>query len=151
MAGDHVGGVKANTELSNQFKGIAAGFFSGLHFFHEGGCAGFGNCAEMVDQFGFAHADAVIDHGECAGVGVFVDMNSKLRIVGGEFRFFNGCITQAVASIGAVGNEFAQEDIMIGVKRVGDDIEQARNIGAETVGVGRWVLGFGLGVHLFTL
>ena len=44
-------------ELADEFEVVLAV----LHFFHEGGGAGLGDGAEIFDEFGLRHADAVID------------------------------------------------------------------------------------------
>ena len=73
--------------MTDEFERVfALGFFD---LFHQGGRAGFGDGAEMVDEVVTAHADAVIGDGEGALICVFIDMDAEVGIVFGEVWILN--------------------------------------------------------------
>ena len=51
-------------------------------------------------------------------------------------------VTQLLAGVGGVGDEFADEDVAVGIDRMHHQVQQPRNVGLETLGLGG---GVGLG------
>ena len=56
----------------------------------------------------------------------------------------DGLVTQPLGSVGSVGDQFAQEDVLIGIDRVHHQVQQAGNVGLERSAFG---LGVGSGGH----
>ena len=128
--GDHEGGVEADAELADQLE-IALLL---LQLRQEVAGAGVGDGAQVVDQVGPVHADAVVDDGQGPGLAVGQDLDLEFGIVGDQGGIGDRQVAQPVAGVGGVGDQLAQEDLLVGVERVRDDIEQAADFGLKAEG-----------------
>ena len=144
LAGDHEGGVEADAELPDQAHPVRPGFVLG-HLLEEAGGAGAGDGAEIGDELVAIHADAVVTHAERPGLRIDRDTDAELGLVGDELGAGEREIAQAVAGVRGVGDELAQEDLLLAVERVGDDMQQLGDLGLEIMSFfgHRWGSGLG--------
>merc|ERR1712032_1717729 len=119
LVGDEVCGVETDTELSDHGNITACG-----HGLHERLGAGLGDGAEVIHQLVLGHANSRILDGQ-GGVGLVgddldVEVWLRLDLLGIGDRL----VADLVQSIGGVGNQFSQEDFLVGVERVDDQAHQ---------------------------
>lgn len=102
---------------------------------HEGLGAGFGDGAEIVDELGLAHADAII--GDRQGLGRLVggDGDGEIGIAGNEVGLGDRLIAQFVERIGGIGDELAQEDVAVGIDRMHHEMQELGDFRLEIMGV----------------
>jgi len=146
FVGDHEGGVKTYAELTDE-GGIV--LLAGVL---EGGCKGFGagvgDGAEVFNEFGAGHADAVIGNGEgaCGFIGGDGDFQRGGGVKDVVFRELGKA--HLFHRVSSVGHELANEDLAVGVEAVDDDIEDLFDFGLEFVGLAHgcvvfsWVWGW---------
>ncbi len=104
--------------------------------------AGLGDGAQVLDHLVAAHPDAVVGDRERARRRVRLepdleDLAAGLEVGGGE-----RLEAQAVERVRGVGDQLAQEDLLVGVERVDDDVEEL--LGLRLEGVGGCVHGLSL-------
>ncbi len=141
LGGDHEGGVEAYAELADEVGVFLAALAEG---FEEGLGAGVGDGAEVLGELGRAHAESGVLDDE--GLGLVVGGEGDLELALGVVDILLGELEMAelFQGVGGVGNELADEDLLFGVERVDDDIEQLLDFGLELVGLGG---GSGFGGH----
>ena len=142
MVGDHEGRIEADAELADQ--GGAFAGLAGLEPLHERLGAGARDGAERLDQLVAAHADAVVLDGQGLGVGVDLDGDARLGFVVEQRRRGDRLVAQPLAGVGCVGDQLAQEHVLVGIDRVHHQVQQARNVGLERPA---FRLGVGSGGH----
>jgi hypothetical protein len=98
---------------------------------HELARAALGDGAQVRHGFVGAHADAVVADGDGLGLLVEPDADLQVRGVFVQRRLVQRFEAQLVAGIGGVGNQFAQEDLLVGVQRVGDEVQDLLDLGLE--------------------
>jgi hypothetical protein len=135
LVGDHERGIKADAELADQARGLRVGLFGtvGRELVQERFGAGAGDRSERLGEILAAHADAVVGEGQRLGVGIDRDADRKRLAVGDEFRIGQRFVTQLLAGVGGVGDEFADEDVAFGVDGMYHQVQQARNVGFEAL------------------
>ena len=143
LLGGHESGVETDAELADEVGVFLAAFGEG---FEEGFGAGVGDGAEVFDQLLAGHPEAgVLDHQR---LGLFIGRDGDLqRAVGVVDGFFGQLeVAKFLGRIGGVGNKFAHKDLLFGVERVDDDIQQLLDLSLEfeRLGGGR---GGGVGGH----
>ena len=128
----HESGIKADTELADQ-AGAVLGFREPRH---ERLGPGTGNGAEIVDQFLPLHADAAVGNNQ--RVGFLAGLNPDLRrlAVADQRRIGDRLITQSVAGVRRVGDQFAQENVGLRIDRMHHQVQQFGNLGLERLGDG---------------
>ena len=111
--GNKVCGVETNTELTNHGNVGTGG--EGLH---ELLGAGAGDRTKVVDKVGLGHANASVAEAEHLLLLVRgdADVEVLLGLEGGGVG--EGLVTDLVEGIGRVGDDFTQEDLLVGVERV---------------------------------
>ena len=57
--------------------------------------------------------------------------DARLRIVGEEGGRGDGLVAQPLAGVGGVGDELAEEDVLVGIDRVHHQVQQPRDVGFE--------------------
>gem|GEM_PF-3447075 len=127
--GDHEGGVEADAELADQ----AHVRLVALHLVDERRGAGARDRSQVLHQVVAVHADAVVDDAQGRGARVGVDDDLEFGVVGQQVALRQRGIAQLVAGVGGVGDQLAQEDLLVAVERVRDDIEQAADFRLEFV------------------
>jgi hypothetical protein len=120
---DHEGGVEADTELADQSGGRVRVVLL-LHRFEEGLGARFRHGAEVVDHLGPTHADAVIRDGQRPRLFVGRQLDLPILVV-----FEGGLVIERIElhlvdGVRRVRDQLAQEDLAVGIERVGDEVEQ---------------------------
>ena len=95
---------------------------------HEPLSARLGDGAEVVDEIGLRHADASILDGQSAArlVGNYADAQLRLRVEIG--LVLETLIADLVEGIRGVGDQLAQEHILVGVEGADDDFCLGPNI-----------------------
>ena len=116
FVGNHEGGIEAYTELSDD---ICFTFFIKLFLEFEG--TGFCDRSQVVFKLLSIHADAVIRNGDDPVWLIDVDMD--LRIIEADARISQRQDVSLIEGIGCVGDQFSQEDIGIGINRVGHHVQ----------------------------
>ena len=119
--GHHEGGIEADAELADQGHVLLR---VARQRADEGRGARARDGAEIVDQLVVAHADAVIGNGEACGLASSgVSDDAEFGVAGDELGLGQRQIAQPVAGIRRVGDQLAQEDLLLAVERMGDDIQ----------------------------
>ena len=136
-------GVEADAELADEGGGFLARVF-GRELVQEGLGAGAGDGAEPAGQVFAGHADAIVREGQRLGVGIDRDLDRERSAVLDQFRLGDRLVAQLLAGVGGVGDEFADENLPVGIDRMDHQLQQARNVGLEALG--RGFAGRGLGV-----
>src|SRR5690606_19537841 len=93
--------------------------------------AGLGDGADVFDDLGTAHADAVVGNGNGALVLVEGDVDLEVGVPFVQGIVGEGSKAQFMRRIRSVGNQFAQEDLLVGVQGVDHQVQQLPNLGLE--------------------
>ena len=133
--GDHEGGVEADAELADQ----AEPFLGVLHPLEEGLGARAGQGAEIVDQLLAIHADAVVGDRQGLGRRVGLDADGELVVARQQVGLRDRLVAHLVERVGGVGNQFAQEDIGLGIDRVNHQVQKLRDFRLELMRLGAGV------------
>ena len=139
FVGHDKAGVETDTELTDQLR---VGLLVAAEFADEIFGATLGNRAQVVDGFRLAHADTVVGDGECAGLFVQAHAHFQRGRVFKKRRRIERFVAQFVAGIRRVGDQLAQENLFIGVQRMGNQVQQLGDFGLE--GKGLFAHGSGL-------
>jgi hypothetical protein len=125
-------GVEPHAELADQvgIPGLVAGQ-AGEKLLG----AGLGDGADVVDHLLAAHADAVVAHRDGARLGIEVHFNGQIPLSFHERVICKRFEPQLVAGVGAVGDQLAQEDLLVGVQRVDHQVQQLTHFCLETQGL----------------
>ena len=131
LVGDDEAGIEADAELADQIRilGLIAG-----QLLHELAGAGTGDGADVINDLLPVHADAVVGDGDGAGVLVETDPDVQIGIALVQGAVGQGFKAQLVAGVGGVGNQFAEEDFLVGVQRMRDQAQQLLHLGLKTKG-----------------
>ncbi len=148
FVGDHEGRIEADAELADQGRvfatGCLAGFLARFELFHERLGARARDGAERLDHLVVAHADAVVLDGEAGRLGVDPDGDAGLGVIAEQFGLGDGFVAEPLAGVGGVGDQLAEEHILVGIDRVHHEVQQAGNVGFERPA---FRLGFGGSGH----
>ena len=79
-----------------------------------------------------------------ARLGVDPDGDAGLGVVAEKLGLGDGLVAQPLAGIGGVGDQLAEEHVLVGIDRVHHEVQQARNVGFERPA---FRLGFGGSGH----
>ena len=127
---DHEGRVKSDAELTDQTR-ITFCLFDLLE---KRLGAGMRNGAEVLDEFRLRHADTRICNGDSFSVciGDNTDAQRPFRL---EYIVASGLLEELefLVRVGRVGDEFADKDFLLGIKRVDDDFEELCDFSLEFV------------------
>ena len=132
LVGHDKAGIKTDAKLANQLR---VGLLVARELAHEVFGAALGDGAEVVDGLLRAHADAVVGDGQRLGVFVEGDLDFELRVAFVQATVVDGFKTQLVAGVRGIGDQFAQKNLFVGVKRVGDEVQQLRHFSLEGKGL----------------
>jgi hypothetical protein len=80
-------------------------------------------------------ADAVVADGQRPGLFIEADAHFQVRVVFEQRRVVQRLETQLVAGVAGVAHQLAQEDLLVGVQRVRDEVEDLLDFGLECVGL----------------
>ena len=129
LVGHHEGGVEADAELADQL-GIVLHLPAFEHL-HEFLGSRMGDGAEGLGRLVARHADAVVAHRQRAGFLVGNQLDLPLpglivqRLVG------QGGVAGLVDGVRGVGDQFAQEDFLVGVQGMDHQVEDLVHLGLE--------------------
>ena len=126
LFGDDERGVKPDAELADQLALLAR-----LQPLHERLDAGLGDRAQMFGQLVGGHPDPAVGDRDRLRLLVGRDPDRQLRRLVARFAIGQQLELDPVEGIGGVGEEFAQEDLAVGVERVRQDRQQLFHFGAE--------------------
>jgi hypothetical protein len=93
--------------------------------------AALGDGAQVVDGLLLRQADAVVGDGQRARVLVEAHAHFEVGRVFVQGAVVQRLEAQLVAGVGGVGDQLAQEDLLVGVQRVGDEVQQLGDFGLE--------------------
>ena len=123
LIGDHERGVEAHAELADDVDiGVLLVLFLGLLTELVG--ARRRDDAEVVFKLFAAHADAVIRDRQRAVLLVDRHRDGKIAAVHADLVVRQRDVTELVDGVAGVGNDLAQEDLLVRVNRVDHQIEQ---------------------------
>jgi len=77
-----------------------------------------GNGTKVIDHIGLCHADATIAKGESLVFFIWSYANEKLLLGFENGGISEGGVANLVKCIGTIGNEFTEENFLVGVKSV---------------------------------
>ena len=126
----HERGIKPDTELTDHVRWRSTVF---LDRFEEGLGTGVGNRSKIFHQLVMRHANAMIGNREglCLLIGRDVDLKRQIGLMNillGPFK-----MAKFLHRIGGIRDQLAQENLLVGVKRVDDEIEKLLDLGLECV------------------
>ena len=116
---DHERGVEAHAELTDDVDVL---FLLGL--LTEFVRAGRGDDAEVVLQLVLVHADAVVAHGQRARVLICGDLDFEIAAVKADLIVGQREVAELVDGVARIGDDLAQEDLLVGVDGVDHQVEQ---------------------------
>ena len=131
--GGHEGGVKADTELTDQVD-VLFGRFS--QFGEKGIRAGVGDGSQVGLEFMAGHADAGIGEGQGVLFLIQIDIDLERHVAVKDIACGEALMPEFFQGIGGIGDQFADEDIPFGIEGVDNDIEEFLGFGLEFVGRG---------------
>ena len=99
------------------------------HFLLELVGTGGGDHAQMVLQILPVHADAVVGHGDDAARLVHGQIDLEILAVHANRIIGQSQIAQLVAGIRGVGDDFAEEDLLVCINGVDHQIQQTLGLG----------------------
>jgi len=132
--GHHEHAVEADAELTDE----VGGDFGVLRLFQAPGellGAGLGDGADQVDQLVAVHADAVVPDGERAGCFVCLQANAQLGAIGQQLRLLHRLETALVQRVGSVGDQLAQEDVLVRIDGMNHEVQKLPGLGLELIGL----------------
>ncbi len=132
----HERAVEAHAELADDVDVVA--LLLGVLLF-EGHGVGMGDGAQVAVQVLLRHADAVVGHGDGAGVLVEGDVDAELVLRQLDAGVGEAFEVQLVDGVRRVGDELAQEDLAVGVDGVDHQVEQLLALCLELAHVRRFL------------
>ena len=118
---NHEARVEADAKLADDVDVLALVLRVGLPKLLR---AGVGDGTEVLVELLLGHANAVVAYRNAAGLLIKGQPDSKLGLVDTEVRVLDCLEAQLVEGIRGVGDELAQEDLLVGVDRVDHEVEQ---------------------------
>ena len=103
---------------------------------HESLGSRLGDRAKVVDQVRLGHANASVLKGEGVVGLVGDDADLHLGLGGEDVGVREGHVADLVEGVGRVGDELAEEDLLVGVKGVDDEGEELVDVSGEREGLG---------------
>ena len=129
---DHERRVEANPELSNQLgHDLAVATGGGLAEQLAG--ARLGNRPDVVDDLLAAHADSAVVHSEHPGLAVWLQTDLERMSLRRQRSLADRLEPEPIQGIRGVRDQLAQEDLLVGVQRVDDNVEELTRLSSELV------------------
>ena len=135
LVGHHEGRIEADAELADEL-GIILDL-AAFQQLHELLGTRVSDGAQGLHRLVAGHTDAIIAYGEGAGLFVGDELNLPVLAPFGQGGVSEGFVAGLVDRIGSVGDEFAQENFPMGIKRVDHQVEDLVHLGLEFMLVGR--------------
>ena len=127
--GHHERGVEAHAELADERRVLTLVAGEGLE---EVPGAGLGDGADVLDDLGAAHADAVVGDGDRARGRVEGDLDLQRALVLVKLGPGEDLEAQPVDGVGGVRDQLAEEDLLVAVERVDHQVEDLDDFSLET-------------------
>ena len=124
--------IKTDAELADQ---VGVLFLVATELFHELACTALGDRAEMGNRLVGAHADAVVGDRDRARFFVKADPNLKVGLILEIVRVIKRLEAQLVAGIRGIRHQFAQENFLVRIQRMGDEMQNLLDLGLEGMGL----------------
>jgi hypothetical protein len=135
--GDHEGAVEADAELADEVDvGLLAAVLLLAEAAEELERAGVGDRAEVAGRLLFAHADAAVLEHQDAASRVRLDPDLGGRVAAEHVVSREPLEARLVERVRGVGDQLSEEDLAVGVERVGDQLEEGADLSLELVLVG---------------
>ncbi len=116
---DHEGGVEADAELADQLRPLLR-----LEARQKRARARPGDGAEVLDGQVARHAEAVVGHRERVFLLVEGDLDLPVLVAFQLVLVLERIELELVDGVAGVGDQLAQEDFLVGIKRMGDDVQE---------------------------
>ena len=133
LVGHDERGIEAHAELADE---LGVFLLVARELREELARARAGDGAQVGDGLVPRQADAVVGNGDGARRLVVGHADGQIAVAGQQLGMVDGLEAQLVAGIGCVGNQLAQEDFLVAVKRVDHQVQQLLHFGLETQGFG---------------
>ena len=121
--------IEADAELADQVRVLRLVAGERLE---ELARAGFGDGADVGNHLVARHADAVVGDRDGARRLIEADANFELGIVFKQILAGQRLEAQLVAGVGRIGDQLAQEDLLVAVQRVDHEVEQLLDLGLKS-------------------
>ena len=131
LVGDDIRRIKADAELADE--GAVLGLVAG-HGLQEAPGARAGDAADGLHDLLAAHADAVVAHGQGAGVLVHLDADAQVGVVLQQTVVREGLEAQLLGGVRGVGHQLTQEDFLVGIEGADDQVEHLADLRLEFQG-----------------
>ena len=130
LVGHHERGIKPDTELTDHVRWRSAVF---LDRFEEGLGAGMSNGSKIFHQLLMRHADSMVGNRErlCLFIGCDVDLQGQIGLM--DVLLSRLKMAELLHRVGGIRDQLAQENFLVGVKRVDDQVEELLDFGLERV------------------
>ena len=132
LVGDDEAGVEAHAELPDE---LGIRLLVAAELAHKIPRAALGNGAEVVDGLLGAHPDAVVGDGQRPGVLVETELDLQIGVAFVQAAVVDGLEAQLVAGVRRIGDQLAQEDLLVRIQRMGDEVQQLGDFGLEGMGL----------------
>ena len=144
----HEGRIEADAELADQvhLRFLVAELAEKL------GGARMGDGAQVLDQFVAVHPDAAVADLQPPVRRIRPQLDAEVRVSAQQLGLRQRQVAQAVARVGAIGDQLTQKDVAVRVERVGDNVQQTADFGLEGasrrlgIGFAGGLVGSGYGV-----
>ena len=131
---DHEHRVETDAELPDQVGQRRVGRALVLQLLQKVRRAGLGNRAQVFDQLVAVHTDAVVGDRQGPLLPINREPDGQLALVLIEALVGECLEAQLLSRIGGVGDKFTQENLLVGIERANNEIENAGNLGLERLG-----------------
>lgn len=117
----HESRIESHAKLTDHGGVCIALFLESLQKFLRTGAS---DGAKVIGQFLAGHPDAMIYDGNRAGFFVSGDVDFERKVPLIDALFGQLLETQLLKGIGSIGNELPNKDLLVGIKRMDDDIKK---------------------------
>jgi hypothetical protein len=129
LVGNHECRVEADAELADQFRVVLV--LAALQQLEELLGPRVGDGTEGLGGLVAAQADAVVAHRQGAGLGIGDQFDSPLVAVGVDGGVGEGQVAGLVDGVAGVGDQLAQEDLLVRVEGMDHQVEDLVDLGLE--------------------
>merc|ERR1712017_39494 len=131
LVSDQESGIETHTELPDH-----GHIGASLDSLHECLGAGLCDCAEVVHHVGLGHADTAVGEGEGVVALVARDVDEEVLLGLEELGVGQALVTDLVEGVRRVGDQLAEEDLLVRVERVDDQRHELVDLSLEREGLG---------------
>mmetsp|Transcript_26461 Transcript_26461/g.56851 ORF Transcript_26461/g.56851 Transcript_26461/m.56851 type:complete len:224 (+) Transcript_26461:1975-2646(+) len=119
--------------------------------FHKIGSSRTSNGTKIRNQIILAHTNTSIANGKRLGLRIILNLHLQLRRITQHLWLGHTQKADLIKSIGRIGNQLTEENVLVGVEGVDDNVEHFVDFGFvfKGGGAGRGCVGGGFGDHFF--